>query len=161
MSMSISTQPNQIPVDGPTQQQVNALVRRELNSESTGPNATEFQTVDKLDISPRAKKALEDTLARQELTLSQGAQQQGQHLSGSQAHYVYNGSVYNAIMSFSSGEGTLQGIAQALAARGQRIDNVLNHPAPAPEPIPLAPSGPIGAAQETPAPAGPTTTPAN
>lgn len=160
MSISIAAQPNQIPVDGPTRQQVNALVRRELNSERTGPNATEFQTVDKLDISPRAKKALEDTLARQELTLSQGAQQQGQPLSTSQAHYVYNGSVYNAIMSYASGEGSLQGITQALTARGQRIDNVLNHPTPGPTPL-----TPSSTASATPATASdlvrPSTTAAN
>ncbi|MFI5270016.1 MAG: hypothetical protein ACHQ7M_21775, partial [Chloroflexota bacterium] len=78
MSLSVTTQSNHLPVEGPTPQQIDAFVHKMLTSESTGPNATEFRTVDKLNISAQAKKSLEDAMARQELTLAEGAQQQGQ-----------------------------------------------------------------------------------
>lgn len=152
--MSMSVQPTNVPVDqsvptpkpivtdtDPTSAQVNAFVDNRLHTSGSNGQPNMYQMVDQMNISPQAKHALENSMARQTLNFAEG---EGGQATSAQKQYVFNGSVYNAVKNLASGQGSMQDVAGAIAERGVRVQQVLAGYTP-PTPVAGAPSPATGA----------------
>jgi hypothetical protein len=102
---------------------VSQVVEHQLNATQTNGQPNLIQATDQLDISAGARHALEATMAHQDLKFAEGT---GGDWTPAERKFVFNGDVYQAVQNYQNGQGTMKQIVSALAARGERIDEVLS-----------------------------------
>ncbi len=114
--------------NGSQESRLDSFIQKQLNAPDPNGKPNMFQLVDKMNISPQAKLALETTMARQELSYHHDEQGKS---SPSQNQFVFNGSVYKAVQALSNGTGSMQNVVAALHARGMRMEQVESGQTPA------------------------------